>query len=140
MKKTNFRFFKNTPLIDFQNTIHFSSNQERDAFFLEGSHYPELPVQELDFNFIRDRSQLTLPVDYNDIRGVNYCTFLSDHEPNMRYYAYVIHYEYLQPGVTRVNLLIDGIMTFTQGATLQFLPNLNIERQHLPLNAYNSRI
>lgn len=140
MKQTQFRFFKNTPLIDFQNTIHFSSNAERDSFFLEGGHYPELPVQELDFNFIRDRSTLVLPVDYNDMRGVNYCTFLSEQEPNMRYYAYVINYEYLQPGVTRVNLLIDGIMTFTQGATLQFLPNLNIERQHLPLNAYNSRI
>jgi len=25
MKLTNFRFFKNTPLIDFQNTIHFGS-------------------------------------------------------------------------------------------------------------------
>ena len=61
MKQTQFRFFKNTPLIDFQNTIHFKSNQERDAFFLEGNHYPELPLQTMDFNFIRDRSVVYLP-------------------------------------------------------------------------------
>ena len=89
MKKTEFRFFKNTPLIDFQNTIHFSSNSERDSFFLNGNHYPELSVKGLDFNFIRDRSQLVLNVSYNDIQGVNYCTFKSDFE-STRYYAYVI--------------------------------------------------
>ena len=75
MKLTNFRFFKNTTLIDFQNTIHFGSNSERDAFFLEGNHYPELNVQNMDFNFIRDRSTIDLPVSYDAMRGVNYCTF-----------------------------------------------------------------
>ena len=75
MKQTNFRFFKNTPLIDFQNTIHFKSNAERDTFFLEGNHYSELQVQDIDFNFIRDKSTIDLPVSYDDMRGVNYCTF-----------------------------------------------------------------
>lgn len=139
MKKTNFRFFKNTPLIDFQNTIHFTSNAERDAFFLEGGHYPELPVQELDFNFIRDRSTLILNVSYESMRGVNYCTFLSDFE-NVRYYAYVMNYEYLNEKAVRVNLLIDGIMTFTQGSVLQQLPNLTITRQHLTQQKYNASI
>ena len=139
MKKTNFRFFKNTPLIDFQNTIHFSSNTERDNFFLNGNHYPELNVKNQDFNFIRDRSSIVIDVSYEDMQGVNYCTFKSDFE-STRYYAYVINYEYLNDNAIRVNLLIDGIMTYTQGVTLQTLPNLDISRQHLSLANYNNRI
>lgn len=139
MKLTNFRFFKNTPLIDFQNTIHFKSNSERDAFFLEGNHYSELQVQNMDFNFIRDRSTIDLPVSYDDMRGVNYCTFKSDFE-NVRYYAYVMRYEFLNPSSTRVYLLIDGIMTYTQGHVLNTLPNLSIQRQHLTKSSYNRNL
>ena len=139
MKKTKFRFFKNTPLIDFQNTIHFSSNSERDDFFLNGSHYPELSIQAEDFNFIRDRSSLIIDVPYSQMAGVNYCTFKSDFEPT-RFYAYVIDYEYLNDQAIRVNLLIDGIMTYTQGNVLETLPNLSIERQHLSRSKYESNI
>lgn len=139
MKQTQFRFFKNTPLIDFQNTIHFKSNQERDDFFLKGRHYPELPLQTMDFNFIRDRSVVYLPVDYNDMRGVNYCTFKSEFE-DTRYYAYVMEYEYIQDGNVKVTLLIDGIMTYTQGNVLEKLPNLSIQRQHLSLDNYKKNI
>lgn len=139
MKQTNFRFFKNTPLIDFQNTIHFDSNWERDHFFLEGGHYPELDVKDIDFNFVRDRSTVVLPVSYDDMRGVNYCTFKSEME-DIRYYAYVVSYEYLNPNSVRVYLLIDGIMTYTQGRVLEQIPNLNIHRQHLTKKNYNDQI
>ena len=139
MKLTNFRFFKNTPLIDFQNTIHFTSNSERDTFFLEGGHYAELQVKDMDFNFIRDKSTIDLPIDYDSMRGVNYCTFKSDFE-DTRYYAYVVNYEYRAPNVVRVSLLVDGIMTFTQGKVLNQLPNLSIERQHLTNANYNANL
>src|SRR5699024_6078075 len=139
MKLTKFNFFKNTPLIDFQNTIHFSSNSERDAFFLEGNHYPELSVQSEDFNFIRDRSSLIIDVPYSQMAGVNYCTFKS-HFEDTQFYAYVIDYEYLNDHAISVNLLDDGIMTYTQGNVLETLPNLSIERQHLSRSKYNSNI
>ena len=140
MKGTTFHFFKDTPLIDFQNTIHFKSNGERDRFFLEGGHFPQLALSNRsNFNFIRDRSSVVLDVNYNDMLGVNYCTFKSDFE-DTRFYAYVINYEYLNDNAVRVNMLIDGIMTYTQGAVLQQLPNLDISRQHLSLANYNNRI
>lgn len=139
MKLTKFRFFKNTPLIDFQNTIHFKNNQERDSFFLEGGHYSELSVEHNNFNFVRDRSTIDLPISYDDMRGVNYCTFKSDFEQE-RYYAYVVNYEYRNDDMVRVYLLIDGIMTYTQGSALQYIPNLNIERQHLSKNNYNKNL
>lgn len=140
MKGTEFIFFKNTPLTNFQNTIHFNSNQERDAFFLEGGHYPTLTNQtNRTFNFIRDRSEVIIAESYNNMRGVNYCTFLSDFE-SVRYYAYVIKYEWVGDGAVKVYLLIDGIMTYTQGNVLETLPNLDIKRQHLSLSEYDRRI
>lgn len=139
MKLTSFVFFKNTPLIDFQNTIHFPSNHERDKFFLEGSHYATLSFNNIYFNFIRDKSSIVLDVSYDDMLGVNYCTFKSDFE-DVRYYAYVIDYEYLNDDSVRVNLLIDGIMTYTQGNVLEQLPNLTIDRQHLTRTNYNNQL
>lgn len=135
MKKTNFRFFKDTPLIDFQNTIHFTSNTARDTFFLAGAFYDTLDIENNNFNFIRDRSTISLEVPYNDLKGVNYCTFKSDFETT-RFYAYVMNYEYINDKNTKVYLMIDPIMTFTQGNVLETLPNLNIKRQHLSRSEY----
>ena len=145
MKKTKFTFFKNTPLIDFQNTIHFSSNAERDSFFLRENHYPVLEIEHDNFNYIRDKSSLKISVNYEDMQGVNYCTFKSDFE-DTRFYAYVMNYEYLNTDIesgydtVRVDLLIDGIMTFTQGNVLEQLTNLNIQRQHLPMKSYEEHL
>ena len=140
MKQTEFTFFKNTPLIDFQNTIHFSSNSERDNFFLNGNHYETLNYIGNPFNFIRDRSTITINVPYHEMEGVNYCTFLSDFDDGQRFYAYVMRYEYLNDSAIRVYLLIDGIMTYTQGDVLEQIPNLDIQRQHLTLEEYDKSI
>lgn len=138
-KRTQLTFFKNTPLIDFQNTIHFDSNSDRDDFFLNGNHYPKVESTHNNFNWIRDRSSIDVDIPYEEFMGVNYCTFISEFEPGTRYYAYVVNYEYINPGNTRVYLLIDGIMTFTQDTVLQTLPNLTIHRQHLTFFEYNKR-
>lgn len=135
MKLTEFRFFKNTPFTNFQDTLHFSSNQERDTFFLEGGHYSELVLENRNFNFIRDRSTVILDTSYNSMRGVNYCTFLSDFE-NTRMYAYVMSYTYLNDNAIEVQLLVDGVMTYTQGTVLNNLTGLTIERQHLQKSDY----
>lgn len=139
-KLTSFTFFKDTPLIDFQNTILFNSNIQRDNFFLNGGHYQTIDLENIDFNFIRDRSELNVSINYNEFRGVNYCTFLSDFEPNTRYYAYVITYEYNNDNNIRIDLLIDPIMTFCQGSTLESLTNLSVTRKHMYKSEYNSRL
>lgn len=136
MKLTNFTFFKDTPLIDFQNTILFESNAKRDQFFLEGKHYETIPY-ESPFNFIRDRLTVSTDIPYEDFQGVNYCTFLSEFEPDTRYYCYVLKTEYLNDGNVKVYLLIDSIMTFMQGTTLNTLSNLKVDRQHLTKTNYN---
>lgn len=137
---TEFLFFKNTPLTDFQNTILFPSNKERDSFFLKGNHYETIDVTGISFNFIRDRQEINLPIYYNSMQGVNYCTFLSEFEPSTRYYAFVVEYEYVNDRVTRASLLIDPLMTFCQGKVLENLNNISVVRSHLTKGKYNSML
>lgn len=136
---TDFHFFKDTPLVDFQNTIHFVNNEARDSFFLEENHYETIEIEKQGFNFIRDRSTVDVKANYKDFIGVNYATFLSDFEPDTRYYAFVMDVEYINDEVVRVYLLIDSIMTFTQGRVLQNLENLRVSRCHLNLFNYQQR-
>lgn len=140
MNLTSFIFFKNTPLTDFQNTIFFTSNNERDNFFINGNHYTSLKYTAKQFNYIRDRQSLNINIPYEQVQGINYCTFLSDFEPNTRYYAYVISYKYINDNVTEINFLIDGVMTFLQGNKLKELNNLSVTRKHLSKSEYNNRI
>lgn len=137
MKLTEFTFFKDTPLTDFQNTILFDSNNERDSFFLDQDHYDKIE-EKTPFNFIKDRLTISTSIPYEKFQGINYCTFLSDFEPDTRYYCYVIKTEYMNDGNTKAYLLIDGVMTFCQGDVLNGLTNLKIDRQHLPLSEYNN--
>ena len=135
MKTTDFVFFYNTPFTDYQNTVHFSSNTERDDYFLNGSHFSAFNYSNTPFNFIRDRSTLKLFMSWEDAQGINYCTFLSDFE-NRRYYAFVNAIEYINDKVIEMTLVIDTIMTYTQGNVLERLPNVNVIRQHLPRSEY----
>lgn len=136
MKKTTFTFFKNTPLTDFQNTIHFEDNNWRDIHFLKSNHYETVEDTKADYNFIRQRLTVDVSIPYSDFMGVNYGTFLSEFEAT-RYYVYVMNYEYINDNNTRVFMMIDPVMTFTQGNKLEQLSNLKILRQHLPINEYN---
>lgn len=136
MKTTSFVFFYDTPFTDYQNTVHFSSNSERDDYFLNGSHFSAFNYSNTPFNFIRDRSTLKLSMSWEEAQGINYCTFLSDFE-NRRYYAFVNAIEYINDNVIEMTFIIDTIMTYTQGNVLEQLPNVNLIRQHLPRSEYN---
>lgn len=135
MKTTDFVFFYDTPFTDYQNTVHFKSNKKRDDYFLNGKHFNSFNYSNTPFNFIRDRSTLKLLMSWEDAQGINYCTFLSDFE-DRRYYAFVNAIEYINDKVIQMTLVIDTIMTYTQGNTLEQLPNVNVIRQHLPRSEY----
>lgn len=136
---TDIKFFYNTPLTDYQNTIHFESNEERDNHFVKNSHYKSINFSKRPFNFIRDRSQINVPISWQEAQGINYCTFISDFE-NKRYYAFVNEIRYVNDEVTELTLVIDVVMTFTQGNILEGLQNVRVERQHLPLQSYKDML
>ncbi|BDU78951.1 phage tail protein [Tetragenococcus phage phiYA5_2] len=128
-KLTKFQFFKNVPLNDFQNTIHFKSNAERDDYFLRGRHFPSITFDK-EFNWVRDHSEVQLPTSYESMDGVNYCTFL-DGFSNQRFYAFVLEKEYINDRVTKMYLLIDVLMTYTQGDVIkQNAEKVFINRMH----------
>lgn len=135
---THFTFFYDTPLTDYQNTIHFKNNKERDDYFLNGRHFKSYDFENVPFNFIRDRSTVNMEqLTWQQAQGINYCTFKSDFE-NKRYYAFVNQIEYVNDKVTRLYLVIDVLMTYTQGNVLSNVGNnVFVERQHLPKSRYN---
>lgn len=138
MKLTDFVFYKNTPFTDFTNTILFDSNEQRDQYFT--NTFESISFYNMRFNFIRDRGIVQVPLSYHELSGINYCKFISDFEPGVTYYAYVMDYRYLNDNTTEVSLLIDGIMTFCQGDTLSKFKNLSVTRKHLTRSEYNERI
>ena len=138
MKLTDFTFYYNTPFTDFSNTILFNSNKQRDDYF--NYAFDRLSFSDMRFNFIRDRGTIRVSTPYHRISGINYCKFISDFEPDVTYYAYVMDYQYINDQTTEITILIDGIMTFCQGDTLEKFDNLSVTRKHLKKDEYNDRL
>src|SRR5699024_4275895 len=138
MKLTDFTFYKNTPFTDFQNTILFNSNKERDDYF--NSHFDTISFENMRFNFIRDRGTIRINNYYNNKVGINYFKFNTDYEKEFIYYVYVMYYEYINDNTTELTLIIDVIMTFCKGDTLSKYNNLSVTRKHLRKSEYNMRL
>mgnify|MGYP001277020979 CR=1 FL=1 len=139
MLKTKFTLFKNTPFSDFQNTIHFKSNQERDSYFFDKSFFQKLEhtessnTNDKEYNFIRTKSSIQVSFNYFDCIQCNYGCF---EDKKGKVYFYIIECEYINDETTRINFLIDPIMTYTQGNILNTFTNLRVQRQHLSENDY----
>lgn len=139
MKLTRFKLFKNTLFTDMQNTVHFNSNSERDSFFDNEFTGDNVLTFETSFNFRRDRGTLKVPILYENLMGFNYCRFVNGFDEQV-YYAYIVSMTYLNDKTTQLDLVIDTVMTFTQGNVLENLQNVEIIRQHLPQNVMNNRM
>lgn len=130
-KLTRFTLYQNTPFTDFQNTVNYGSDRIRDSFF--DRHFNQ-KTSEADFNFIRDRLNLRLPAhfaDWNFLAEVNYLRFESGFETVKYYYCMVVNTRYENNGVTTLELVLDGLMTFCQGDISKYAKNVQIDRQHL---------
>lgn len=136
-KLTEFQFYIDTPLVDFHNTIHFKSFEERDEFFMSGT-YNTIKFST-NFNYIKDRSSVNINYPYMGMNGVNYCMFKTEGD-DTRYYAHVDSIRYVNDRVTRVNLLIDPVMTYIQGNYIMTDRPVEIVRESLPLNEYELRL
>lgn len=136
MKLSTFKLFKNTNFVDMQNTLHFNSNEERDSWF--DSYFTETIEFTNPFNFRYDRGTLRVPMGMNELQGYNYCRFIDGFD-NKVYYAYIIKTSYLNDKTTQLDLVIDTVMTFTQGSVLENLDNIEVIRQHLPMQEIINR-
>ena len=139
MKLTQFTLYKNTLFTDMQNTVHFNSNNERDQFFNTEFTGENVKTFETSFNFRRDMGTLKVPELFENLMGFNYCRFVNGFD-NKTYYAYIISMKYLNDNTTQLDLVIDTVMTYTQGNVLENLQNVEVIRQHLPQNIMNNRM
>lgn len=138
MKLTTFKLFKNTMFTDMQNTLHFNSNSERDNWFdshFTGSNCVEFPNR---FNYRYDRGTVNVPMQMESLQGFNYCRFI-DGWDGKAYYAFIVKTTYLNDKTTQLDLVIDVVMTYTQGNVLENLQNVEVIRQHLPLQEHFNR-
>ena len=123
---------------DMQNTLHFNSNSERDNWFdshFTGSNCLEFPNR---FNYRYDRGTVNVPMEMESLQGFNYCRFV-DGWDGKAYYAFIVKTTYLNDKTTQLDLVIDVVMTYTQGNVLENLQNVEVIRQHLPLNEHFNR-
>lgn len=139
MRLTQFTLYKNTLFTDMQNTVHFNSNNERDHFFDNEFTGENVKTFETSFNFRRDMGTLKVPELFENLMGFNYCRFVNGFDKKT-YYAYIVSMKYLNDNTTQLDLVIDTVMTYTQGNVLQNLQNVEVIRQHLPQNIMNDRM
>ena len=134
MKLTEIQLFKNTPFTDLVNTIHFSSDGERDRFFDE--HYEKMSFEN-KFDMVKDRLVIQAPIAPIQTYGVNYARFRSEYDSNKWYYCFVTNCEYVNDRVMNIYLMVDTVMTFLQGDFTPFLCNVQILRQSLSNSSFN---
>ena len=138
MKLSTFKLFKNTMFTDMQNTLHFNSNSERDNWFdthFIGNNTIEFPNR---FNYRYDRGTVNVPMNMEKLQGFNYCRFI-DGWDGKAYYAFIVKTTYLNDKTTQLDLVIDVVMTYTQGNVLENLQNVEVIRQHLPMQRLKGR-
>lgn len=135
MRLTQFTLFKNTNFTDMQNTLHFNSDAERDNFF--ANHFTKIEFTN-PFNFRYDRGTLKVQMCMNDLQGYNYCKFIDGFD-GKTYYAFIVKTSYLNDRTTQLDLVIDVVMTYTQGNVLENLQNVEVMRQHLPMQELINR-
>ena len=138
MKLSQFTLYKNTNFTDMQNTLHFNSNNERDNWFSTYFTGDNVITFQNPFNFRYDRGTLKVPIVMNDLQGFNYCKFIDGFD-GKTYYAFIVKTSYLNDKTTQLDLVIDVVMTYTQGNILENLQNVEVIRQHLPLEQLKGR-
>lgn len=138
MKLSQFTLYKNTNFTDMQNTLHFNSNNERDSWFNSYFTGDNVLTFQNPFNFRYDRGTLKVPIVMNDLQGFNYCKFIDGFD-GKTYYAFIVKTSYLNDRTTQLDLVIDVVMTYTQGNVLENLQNVEVIRQHLPLEQLKKR-
>ena len=139
MKLSRFTLFRNTPFLDMQNTILFSSNAERDKYFDNYGNYDKMVFTQ-GFNFWNGRGTFKVQKTRQELMGFNYMRFY-DAIDGLYYYAFILDTVYINDGMTEVHFMPDFIMTYCQGNKLQqYARHVEVERRHLTKREYEENL
>jgi hypothetical protein len=136
MKLSKVTLYYNTPMVDFNNTVHYDNTTQYKNWLDNTFVKKEF---EKDFNLVRDRLTINTPIPYADTEGVNYGCFI-DGFTGKPHFFYVMTTQYINDKVTSLQIVIDVMASFTQGNVLENIQNVTIQRQHLPRAEYNNRL
>lgn len=128
INKSEFVFFKNCVITDFNNTIYFDSVDKRDAFF---DNNFETYTSTTMYNFIRDESSISVSHNYYDMQLCNYGYFIEGNRSQNRIYFRIISTDYENEGSTTVAFATDFFMTYNvANLLLNNIFNCQIDRRH----------
>lgn len=136
MKLIEFDLYKDTYFNDMQNTLHFNSKRERNRWF--DVYEPRISFEQ-PFNFRRDRGVVKVPMHMDDLTGYNYGRFYDPSVPR-HYYFFIVSMKYINDGMTQIDIVIDTVMTYTQGDVLTNLRNIEVQRQHYNIEGYQNNL
>ncbi|AAP42311.1 major tail protein [Streptococcus phage C1] len=143
MTLSKIKLFYNTPFNNMQNTLHFNSNEERDAYFNSKFDVHEFTST---FNYRNMKGVLRVTIDlvsdrscFEQLMGVNYCQ-VQYIQSNRVEYLFVTDIQQLNDKVCELSLVPDVVMTYTQGNVLNTLNNVNVIRQHYTQTEYEQNL
>lgn len=136
MNLSDISLYYNTPMNDFNNTVHYETCSAYKNWLDRKFQKVEFQKQ---FNMVRDRLTINAPIQYENTDGINYGCFV-DGFTKRPYFFYVLSTQYVNDQVTAFQIVIDVLATFTQGKALEGIENVTINRQHLPLKVYGERL
>lgn len=136
MKLSKVTLYYNTPMVDFNNTVHYDTVSAYKSWLDRKFNKVEF---KKDFNMVRDRLTIHAPIQYQNTEGINYGCFI-DGFTGRTHFFYVMTTQYVNDQVTAFQIVIDVLATFTQGTVLNSIKNVTIHRQHLPRTEYNLRL
>lgn len=90
----------------YAHTIDFSTKDEQLAYFM-GHKYRELT----SFTYIRKDNKLRVGISLDDLKAVNYLTFVSSSN-SRRYYCFITNKEYSNDNTTYLTIEIDVMQTY----------------------------
>lgn len=98
---------RNIPIDNtYQHTISFETKEEQLAYFKK-KNYRELT----DFVYIRKDSKIRVGIPLDDLKDVNYMTFVSSSN-GRRYYCFITNKEYSNDNTTYLTYEIDVMQTY----------------------------
>ncbi len=88
-------------------TMDFDTIEAQEDYF-DSKIYDDFEANE-DYQYIRDTRAIKVPANINDLLNINYLFF---NNGNKRYYAFIIHKDYIHANCTALTFKIDVMQTF----------------------------
>lgn len=114
----------------------FSSRANQTAYF-NGKKIYDQEISQKEFSYLRKNGKLKVQLSYDKVQNVDYLSFINPAFENIRYYAKVYDWEYINNENVALHYAIDLFQTFMFDVNYEFA---TIEREHLSESDYQKSL